>query len=218
MSYSSVTCDFTPEQHDELAVRSGEIVKIIVAEQTEGWNFVENTNGDQGLIPANFTKQISVGGSRAAPKTPPESESEEEDVVEEDMVGETKCNDGDDVRVTLFDFVGSQDDELTVKAGIRVVVLEIDNDDWCLVDAGVGGRGVVPRNYLSEKKKTSNQETSAPTAVENPEEDEAVEEEEEAKEDDRDRDREGEDEGETSSCATPSPLPPTSPESKTDEQ
>jgi hypothetical protein len=104
-------------------------------------------------------KKASVHFSAASPvvippREPSEDEDEDEEVdLEHDVEDESEL--GADVEETegetataLYDFDADGEDELSVKEGERLIVLEKDGDEWWKVRNEGGVEGVVPASYV----------------------------------------------------------------------
>lgn len=52
------------------------------------------------------------------------------------------------MHTAMFDYHGGSNDELTVRSGQRVRVLQTYADGWCRCSAEDGSAGFVPLNYL----------------------------------------------------------------------
>lgn len=85
---------------------------------------------------------------------PPRDDSEDGEEVEEleepEPVHEPEeldLADGD-AAVVLYDFTADGEDELSVKEGESLIVLERDGDDWWRIRNSDGLEGVVPASYM----------------------------------------------------------------------
>lgn len=99
----------------------------------------------------------SVRFSESSPVIIPARDTSEEDPdegdVEEESPGMDHSNDpvesaaGEDA-TALYDFEADGEDELSVKEGERLLVLEKDGDEWWKCQNTNGVEGVVPASYL----------------------------------------------------------------------
>jgi actin cytoskeleton-regulatory complex protein SLA1 len=104
------------------------------------------------------SKKASVHFSAASPVViPPRESSDDEDDDEADQepdVAEQSESLGDadpvegDVATALYDFDADGEDELSVKEGDRLLVLEGEGDEWWKVRNERGAEGVVPASYV----------------------------------------------------------------------
>ncbi|KAG8821342.1 cytoskeletal protein binding protein [Serendipita sp. 401] len=92
----------------------------------------------------------SVHFAAHASEIPPRPESPDD---EDDYQGA----DGENA-VALYDFVGDANDELTVKEGEAVWILDRSNDDWWKCRNQQGHEGVVPAQYLELEVSDGEQE------------------------------------------------------------
>jgi actin cytoskeleton-regulatory complex protein SLA1 len=92
----------------------------------------------------------SVHFSPASPVVIPPRESSEDEEHEEhepEVNGYEPAEDSQ-AAIALYDFDADGDDELSVKAGEELVILERDGDEWWKCRNAHGGEGVVPASYL----------------------------------------------------------------------
>ncbi|KAF8627174.1 hypothetical protein AX15_004492 [Amanita polypyramis BW_CC] len=103
-------------------------------------------------------KKASVHFSQSDPVIIPPREDEEDGEDEED---DLHGNDGEkeqkrEYAVVLYDFTADGEDELTVKGGEELVVLEKDGDEWWKCRNMRGEEGVVPASYIEETMQPAN--------------------------------------------------------------
>lgn len=92
-------------------------------------------------------KKASVHFSQSDPVIIPSIEQDEDEDEEADAQP-GKEERGQEHAVALYDFTADGDDELTVKAGEQLVILEKDGDEWWKCRNLRGEEGVVPASYL----------------------------------------------------------------------
>ena len=80
----------------------------------------------------------------------PDVEPQEEEVVEESAPAEEddEATEDADMAEALYDFDAAGEDELSVKEGEQLLVLERDGDEWWKCRNSEGAEGVVPASYL----------------------------------------------------------------------
>ena len=78
----------------------------------------------------------------AEPELEPEVDDEQ---VDYDVIHGAR---GEDTADALYDFDADGEDELSVKEGEHLVVLEMDGDEWWKCRNSHGAEGVVPASYL----------------------------------------------------------------------
>jgi actin cytoskeleton-regulatory complex protein SLA1 len=108
------------------------------------------------------SKKASVHFSTASPVIiPPRepSEDEEENEVEQELEAEEQPGpDAEEmegeVATALYDFDADGDDELTIKEGEPLIILEKDGDEWWKVRNERGAEGVVPASYVEVSYST----------------------------------------------------------------
>lgn len=99
------------------------------------------------------TKKPSVHFSPAATIIPDLEEPEEQDIQdgEQSIPGEEQASQDDeelDMAIALYDFNADGEDELTVKEGEKLTILERDGEEWWKCRNTKGLEGVVPASYL----------------------------------------------------------------------
>lgn len=101
-----------------------------------------NTKAKKAAVSVHFAPSPAVIPD---PETPVddggEEEQQEEEVQERDFEGEQA--------VALYDFTADGDDELTVKEGEQLFILDkVTSDEWWKCRNGNGVEGVVPASYI----------------------------------------------------------------------
>ncbi|XP_028398391.1 SH3 domain-containing protein Dlish-like [Dendronephthya gigantea] len=164
-----VVQDFTPCVEDELEVKRGQVVKALYQENE--WRFVVAENGYEGFIP--YTYCLPVDKSTIKPEYGkhfmPEShqvnaiENNSDSASVQTLNSESyqefvKRNHGQ--YSVLFDFEAVQEDDVSVKQGERVVVLNKDDADWYWVKTKDGREGFTPKEYLQYHPATTHLESN----------------------------------------------------------
>ena len=118
--------EFRPRDNEELELRKNETVSLVSAEDNDWWQ-VRNQSGGVGLVPRDYLEEVMY--SDPAPQQAPRWDS---------------------VRsVAKFAYTASRDDELSLRKGDCVEILEKEGDGWWR--GKVGGReGWFPANYVEE--------------------------------------------------------------------
>lgn len=93
-------------------------------------------------------KKPSVHFSPAAPIIIPGPEEAEEEQDIQDEEHSIQDDEEQDMAVALYDFNADGEDELTVKEGENLTVLERDGEEWWKCRNAEGLEGVVPASYL----------------------------------------------------------------------
>ncbi|PFH46321.1 hypothetical protein AMATHDRAFT_7968 [Amanita thiersii Skay4041] len=105
---------------------------------------------------ARIGKKASVHFSQSSPDIIPArggDGDDDDDVVGLEEVGHSMNGASRDVNntelaIALYDFTADGEDELTVKEGDQVAILEKDGDEWWKCRNSKGTEGVVPASYL----------------------------------------------------------------------
>lgn len=115
---------------------------------------VASSGGSRLLPPAHpGTTPSPSGRSRGVhfdPAPPVEiAHPHHEDIEEEEEDDHRKSPGGDDAAVAIYDFDADGDDELTVKEGEKITVLDREgSEEWWKCRNDAGKEGVVPASYL----------------------------------------------------------------------
>lgn len=133
------------------------------------------------VSPPKASEPKSVHFAVTPPETIPRPDTPQED-EEGEMEGE--------MAVALYDFTGDANDELSVKEGETVLILDRSNDDWWKCRNHEGQEGVIPAQYLDLETSDGEQESrtaaaAAAKAPSPPPEDDSEEEREKAAEEER---------------------------------
>jgi hypothetical protein len=124
---------YAAQQPDELSFAAGAVMNILKKE-ADGW-WQGELGGKVGVFPGNYVEEIVVAA--APPKPAPRATSPAP------PASKPSCE-------ALFDYVAQQPDELTLKKGEVIVILEKMPDGWW--KGQIGGRtGVFPANYVKDK-------------------------------------------------------------------
>ncbi|KAG0683453.1 hypothetical protein C6P40_000097 [Pichia californica] len=114
---------------DELSMTAGESFTIVEKDDGSGWTFVSNSSGDQGLVPTSYLK-IEEHHKKQGPKVSPRKNAR--------SVKKMKI---------LYDYDAQGDDEISVKAGDLVVIVnEDDGSGWTEGEID-GYSGLFPTSY-----------------------------------------------------------------------
>lgn len=74
--------------------------------------------------------------------------------------------DGGDKATVLYDFDAQGDDELSVREGEIVTVIDKENDEWWTITSSSGAQGVVPAQYVQLDGETQEDTEASVAAVE----------------------------------------------------
>ena len=91
---------------------------------------------------------VSVHFSEASPDIiPSRSSGEYDDYEASEVKSDEDVLEGEDA-FALYDFNADGDDELSVREGERLMVIERDGDEWWKCRNSDGAEGVVPASYI----------------------------------------------------------------------
>lgn len=107
----------------------------------------------------NENKKPSVHFSQAEPDIIPRRDDDDEYLSEDEGRGSqgapthpvpdhTALMPKEETGIVLYDFNADGDDELSVKEGERVIILEKDGEEWWKVRSNKGVEGVIPALYV----------------------------------------------------------------------
>ena len=116
---------------DELPMASGETFAVVESDDGSGWTCVSNSFGSEGLVPTSYLKiEEHKQQKKQGPKVSPRKNAR--------LVKKMKI---------IYDYEAQGDDELTVKAGDIVVILnEDDGSGWTEGEID-GYTGLFPTSY-----------------------------------------------------------------------
>ena len=132
---AKVSFDYAATQDDELNLKVGDVVTGIKKVDAGWWE--GELNGKRGMFPENFVEEIednAVPPAAVQPTPPPPS-----------AVSAPKST-KKFVKVT-FDYDASQEDELELKVGQIIELLEDDDDGWWKGKIN-GKQGMFPSNFV----------------------------------------------------------------------
>ncbi|KII68353.1 Intersectin-2 [Thelohanellus kitauei] len=115
-------CRFEARLDDELEFDEGELLTVL-QKQDENWSLARNSNNKVGLIPNTYVNLVDLHG-------PQSSDSSTEKYV------------------ALFDFSKQYEDDLSMKAGDVLFLVNKDDEDWWLMKNTSHETGRVPSTYL----------------------------------------------------------------------
>ncbi|CEF66950.2 BcDNA.GH03163 [Strongyloides ratti] len=117
-----VRFSYIPQENDELSLTPGDIVRVLDKGEDNGWLF-GSINGTKGVFPDSYIERISDTPENIDKKrTPSESGS-----TTSSHLNNTSIESELDIALVAFDYVASRDDELTLKKGDRILIIERNN-------------------------------------------------------------------------------------------
>uniref|UniRef100_A0A8I3SBJ4 SH3 domain-containing kinase-binding protein 1 n=1 Tax=Canis lupus familiaris TaxID=9615 RepID=A0A8I3SBJ4_CANLF len=125
-----VAFSYLPQNDDELELKVGDIIEV-VGEVEEGW-WEGVLNGKTGMFPSNFIKELS-------------GESDDLGISQDEQLSKSTK----DYCKVIFPYEAQNDDELTIKEGDIVTLINKDCIDVGWWEGELNGRrGVFPDNFV----------------------------------------------------------------------
>ena len=155
--------DYKATDSEELSIKKDE--RLVVLDDSKGWWQVENSKHETGYVPSNYVKKSKPTGKgwlKKGGKSPKENgamSSPGEYFVPQDVLNALETV------VAKFHFQPQNEDELVLKKGDRITVIEKKEDGWW---KGKIGRqsGWFPSNYVyAEEENSKLPKTTAPKPV-----------------------------------------------------
>lgn len=132
---------------NELTISEGQVLSIVEQDNDgSGWITVQNTSGQQGLVPENYTLRMVTAASDGSDD---DDGSDDEDNSEEE--GHATATSGTSRVRALYSHTASADDELSIAEGETITLTSTGFDvgnGWCEGVNQRGQRGVFPANYV----------------------------------------------------------------------
>uniref|UniRef100_A0A0N4ZH48 SH3 domain-containing protein n=1 Tax=Parastrongyloides trichosuri TaxID=131310 RepID=A0A0N4ZH48_PARTI len=150
-----VRFSYIPQENDELNLTPGDIVKVLDKGEDNGWLF-GSVNGIKGVFPDSYIERIPEAHDNSMEKkrTPSESGSMNSGSFN------TSFNDSEiDLALVVFDYIASRDDELTLKKGDKIQILDRNNieEGWFKGKHMTTNKvGVFPANFTKYRETTIN--------------------------------------------------------------
>lgn len=148
--YAQAIYDYKAQRNEELSIKKNE--KLRVLDDSMGWWRVENEKKDTGFVPSNYVRKSKpiwkkfTGSSKKAMDT----NGEYCDPAETFEKSTSKSSRG--TVVAKYTYVPQRKDELELKKGDFVIVLEKEGDGWWRGEVN-GSAGWFPSNYVEEPRK-----------------------------------------------------------------
>ncbi|KAF8002445.1 hypothetical protein HF325_003410 [Metschnikowia pulcherrima] len=121
---------------DELTVTQGEKLSVLEEDDGLGWTLVSASAGQSGLVPTSYL-QINQGeesGKKAGPSVAPKRGAKRVQYVE-----------------ALYDYNADEDNELSLKAGDKIVLVQDDTDGSGWSEGELNGQtGLFPTAYVKK--------------------------------------------------------------------
>ncbi|KAG2171285.1 hypothetical protein INT43_002907 [Umbelopsis isabellina] len=134
--------DYDAANPDEISIREGDEVSVIEPDDGSGWIKIRS-NSSQGLVPANY---IDTSSPNEATNGAAEESYYSNDSPQVPEIEQPKQEPIEYV-TALYDFEGQSGEELSMKEGDRIVLLNRDEGGWWHGNLN-GQIGIFPSNYV----------------------------------------------------------------------
>ncbi|XP_026769937.3 SH3 domain-containing protein 21 isoform X1 [Pangasianodon hypophthalmus] len=156
-----VTYAYTPVQQDELELAVGETIEII-KEIEDGW-WMGKKDGKIGAFPSNFVKEIFVYPKDVKTRAKLSEALFIKEGAQQQRASIRKKTNIKECCQVMFDYTANAEDELDLKKGDIVTIINKVNDDEGWWEGEVNGRrGFFPDNFVMIIPMEALQEKSQP--------------------------------------------------------
>ncbi|KAL7074748.1 hypothetical protein ACQ4LE_006110 [Meloidogyne hapla] len=133
--------DYQAQEDQELSLVKGE--RLVLIDDNKLWWKARNMHGDVGFVPSNYVRKENGHVSNDAGFA---SSDRRENVLT--------------VATVLFNYTPQREDELALKKGTKLVVLDKSSDGWWKGEEKFGNfrKGWFPSNYVKEEEVVENDE------------------------------------------------------------
>lgn len=121
---------------DEISISQGENLDVVEKDDGSGWTMVRLIqSGNQGLAPTSYLEiTTSEGAKKKGPSVAPKRGAKRAQYVE-----------------ALYDYTADEDNELSIVAGDRIVLVQQDTDGSGWTEGELNGvRGLFPTSYVKK--------------------------------------------------------------------
>ncbi|KAF7626013.1 hypothetical protein Mgra_00009817 [Meloidogyne graminicola] len=134
--------DYQAQEEQELSIIKGE--RLVLIDDNKLWWKARNMNGDVGFVPSNFVRKENVNSNTHNASSAFIDQKEN----------------GTNTAIVLFNYTPQREDELALKKGTRLVVLDKSSDGWWKGEEKFGNfrKGWFPSNYVREEEMLENGE------------------------------------------------------------
>ncbi|CUM64353.1 uncharacterized protein PRCAT00001955001 [Priceomyces carsonii] len=128
---------YTATGDDEVSLEAGESFKILDEDDGSGWTMVQIAQGSSGLVPSSYieiSRESTPSGKKKGPSVAPKKGARRVQYLE-----------------ALYDYEADGDDELSVKTGDRIILIQEDTDGSGWTEGELDGeRGLFPTSYAKK--------------------------------------------------------------------
>ncbi|CAK7893845.1 protein Bzz1p [[Candida] anglica] len=140
--------EYVAAGNDEVSLSPGEALDVIEFDDGSGWTLVKSNDGQQGLVPTSYIEvaapstqahapivaNATGGSTKKGPSVAPKRGAKRVQYVE-----------------ALYDYVADGDDEISISAGDRIVLIQDDTDGSGWTEGELGGvKGMFPTSYVKK--------------------------------------------------------------------
>ena len=139
--------DYIASDPKELSLRKGD--RVLIIDNSSLWCTVRNARGQEGFVPSNYLEEFVSRRSKI--------EEDEKLYQQTDLYKPT----GNTKAVARYNYTIRRADELGLKKGEEIIVLEKEGDGWWRGRSG-NKEGWFPANYVEEKVTEPANDTPVP--------------------------------------------------------
>lgn len=140
--------DYKATQSEELSIKKDE--KLVILDDSKSWWQVENSKHETGYVPSNYVKKSKPTGKGWLKGKAGKSSKENGAAVPGEYFVPQDVLVGLESVIAKFNFHPQNDDELGLKKGDKITVLEKKEDGWWKGKVGMQA-GWFPSNYVEEE-------------------------------------------------------------------
>lgn len=143
---------YTANDSDEISIDAGQLFNLVAADDGSGWTKVE-INGAVGLVPTLYLELSAgggdasgtSGGAPAAPAAPAPQEQKRKGPQVAPKRGAKRVQ----YLEALYDYVADGDDEISISAGDKIILVQDDTDGSGWTEGELNGEcGMFPTAYV----------------------------------------------------------------------
>lgn len=147
-AYAQAIYDYRAQRNEELSIKKNEKLRIL--DDSMGWWRVENESKETGFVPSNYVRKPKTIWKKFTSKKSTDTNGEYCDPA--DAFGRRAGKPAQGIVSVKYGYVPKREDELELKKGDTVVVLEKEGDGWWRGQVR-GHSGWFPSNYVEDPKE-----------------------------------------------------------------
>jgi len=134
-----VNYSYNAQDDDELSISINEELEILNNDDN-GWTLVRNSNGNEGIVPTSYIKQKDITTTDTTTTTTTKKKGP--------IVSPKKNGKKIQYVIANFDFISNNNDELNIKKGDKIKILQNDDGSgWSMGEIN-GYKGLFPTSYV----------------------------------------------------------------------